>query len=61
MLTLQSLNTAWIVISFENCYDPTKCVMDLDRRCKMIVFESLLTTYEASMIFEAAGAVVEIG
>ena len=35
--------------------------MDLDLRSKMIIFESLLTTSEVSVIFEASGAVSKIG
>ena len=33
------------------CYD-TECVTDLDSRRKMIIFESILTTFEASTVFE---------
>ena len=29
----------------------TECVMDLDLRLVMIIFESILTTFEASVIF----------
>ena len=36
----------------------TECVADLT--IEMIIFESLSTTFEASIIFEAAGALVEI-
>ena len=39
----------------------TECVMDLDKLREMIIFESLLTTFEASYILEAAGGVVKIG
>ena len=38
----------------------TESVRDLDSQCEMIIFESILTTFEASAIFDAAGAVVEI-
>jgi hypothetical protein len=34
---------------------------DLNQSSEMIIFESLLTTFEASFIFEAAGAVAKIG
>ena len=30
---------------------PTECVTDLDLLSKMIIFESLWTTFEASVIF----------
>jgi hypothetical protein len=33
---------------------------DLDQDSEMIIFESILTTFEASFIFEAAGAVAKI-
>ena len=38
----------------------TKRVRDLDWQSEMIIFKSILTTFEASIIFKAAGAVVEI-
>ena len=31
-----------------------KCVMDLDWQSKMIIFESILTTFEASVIFQGS-------
>ena len=34
--------------------DATDCVKDLEYRSEMIIFESLLTTFKASFIFEAA-------
>ena len=37
-----------------------ECVTDLDTQSEMIIFESILTTVEESIIFEAAGAVVKI-
>ena len=38
----------------------TECVMDLDQQSEMIIFKSILTTFEESVIFEAAGAVVKV-
>ena len=29
----------------------TECVTDLEQQCEMIIFESLLTTFEVSIIF----------
>ena len=38
----------------------TECVTDLDSQCEMIIFESILTPFEASSFFKAAaGAVVK--
>jgi len=37
------------------------CVMDLVKRFKMTMLESLLITFKVRFIFEAAGAVVRIG
>jgi len=38
-----------------------KCVADLDLQSEMIIFEFLLITFEASIIFEVDGAVSKIG
>ena len=34
--------------------DPTECVIDLDPQSKMIIFESLLTTFELSISFRGS-------
>ena len=34
--------------------DPTECVTELDFRPEMIIFESILTTFEASHIFRGS-------
>jgi len=39
----------------------TECVTDLDLQSEMIMVQSLLTTFEVSIIFEAAGAITKIG
>ena len=39
----------------------TECVAGLELRSEMVIFESLLTPFEARSIFEAAGALVKIG
>jgi len=40
----------------------TKCITDIYKRFKMIIFESLLTTFEANeAFFEAAGVVAKNG
>ena len=39
---------------------PTECVTDLDSRLEMLIFESILTTFELSVILKAAGALLEI-
>ena len=39
----------------------TECVTDLNYQNEMIIFESLLTTFEAKIIFEATEAVTKIG
>jgi hypothetical protein len=39
----------------------TKCVTDLDYQIEMIIFGSILTTFESRCILEAAGAVLIIG
>ena len=38
----------------------TECVTDVDKRSEMIFLKSLLTTFEPSIIFYAAGALTEI-
>jgi hypothetical protein len=45
----------------ENGVNPTKCATDLDQQTEMIVFESLLSTFEGSVFFKAAEKAVEIG
>ena len=49
-------------VDYNICHDvcSTECVTDLYKRSALIIFESILTTFEASIIFKAAGAVVEI-
>ena len=39
----------------------TECATDLDKQSKMIIFESTLTTFEASVSFEAVRAVAKMG
>ncbi len=41
-------------------YDSTKCVTELDQS-EIFSFELILTPFQASIIFEAAAAVVKIG
>jgi len=36
----------------------TECVTDLDYWSKIIIFESIMTTFKFRIVFEAAGAVV---
>jgi hypothetical protein len=36
-------------------------IRDLDQGSKMIIFESILTTFKASSVFEAAGTLLKIG
>ena len=38
-----------------------QCVLVIDYRSKMIIFESLLITFEDSVFFEAAEELVKIG
>ncbi len=38
----------------------TECVTDLDKRRELIIFESILTPFEASIVFDTAGAVLKI-
>ena len=40
-------------ISFRNKII-TECVTDLDKRSEMIIFESILTTFEASFVFSGS-------
>ena len=39
----------------------TECVTDIDEQSQIIIFKSLLTTFEASVIFEAAELLAKIG
>ncbi len=39
----------------------TICFADLDQNSKMIIFLSILTTFSANAVLEAAGAVAKIG
>ncbi len=39
----------------------TECATDLDSRNKMIIFEFILTTFEASIISKDAGVVLKVG
>jgi hypothetical protein len=39
----------------------TVCFDDLDQGSEMILFESILTTFIVSVVFEAAGEVAKIG
>jgi hypothetical protein len=40
---------------------PKVCFTDLDQGSEMTIFELILTTFTASIIFEAAGEVAKIG
>ena len=44
----------WLGVAFEVT---TECVTDLDLQSKMIIFESILTTFESSVIFEAVAKI----
>jgi len=39
----------------------TECVKDLDEQSKMIIFGSILTTFESSSIFGGSWGSIEIG
>jgi hypothetical protein len=39
----------------------TECVADLDQWHGFVNFEPILTPFEASIVFDAAGAVLKIG
>ena len=47
-------------MSFKKAFT-TEYVTDLDSRIKMIIYDSLLTTFEAIKIFDATGAVEKTG
>ena len=40
----------FLLFSYMNSSQPTECVTDLDYQSKMIIFESVLTTFESSVI-----------
>ncbi len=42
-------------------WENLKCVPDSDYRSEVIIFEPILTTFESSVVFGAAGAEVKIG
>jgi hypothetical protein len=42
-------------------FEPSASFNDLDQGSEMIIFEWILTTFEASSIFEAAGVLMKIG
>ncbi len=56
-------NKTWsgLLLTFYTFYVTIILVTDLDLQSEIIIFESFLTTFELSVIFEAAGAVVKIG
>ena len=47
------------MLHFLSRVNPAECVMDLDYQSEMIIFESILTTFELSIIFWGSFGIIE--